>query len=74
MPFNSQDKEVEDGLATAQIVLEVAGMFFPPIAVVSSDMKTIQDLYKFLSDHVSSTPGLSRLPGPPLMVKNPAKW
>ncbi len=74
MPFNSEDKEVEGGLATAQIVLEVAGMFFPPIAVVASDMKTIEDLYKFLSDHVSSTPGLARLPGPPLNVHNPLKW
>jgi hypothetical protein len=74
MAFNSDDKLVEDGLQTAQIVLEVAGLFFPPIAVVASDMKTIEDLYQFLSDHVDSNPGLSRLPGPPLQVKNPAKW
>lgn len=73
MAFNSDDKKVEDALQTAQIILEVAGVFFPPIAVAASDMKAFEDLYQFLSDHVDSSPGLSRLPGPPLFVPNPAK-
>jgi hypothetical protein len=72
--FNSDDKKVEDILQGGQIIFEVAGLFFPPIAIAANDAKAIGDLYKFLSDHVSATPGLSTLPGPPLVVRNPAHW
>lgn len=74
MPFSSDDKEADTALETGQIILEVVGLFFPPIAVAASDLKTFIDLYKFLEQHVHEHPGLSRLPGPSLVVRNPAKW
>jgi hypothetical protein len=72
MSFGPGDKGLETALQAGQIILEFAGLFFPPIAVAANDMKAVEDLYKFLSDHVDSAPGLSRLPGPPLIVRNPA--
>ena len=74
MSFGPDDEKIETVLHAGQIVFEVAGLFFPPIAVAANDVKAIADLYQFLSDHVAGTPGISTLPGPPLIVKNPAKW
>jgi hypothetical protein len=74
MSFGPGDKKVEAVLHAGQIVFEIAGLFFPPIAVAANDVKAIADLYQFLSDHVASTPVISTLPGPPLIVKNPAEW
>lgn len=73
MSFGKDDAKVEAGLQLAHIVLECAGLAFPPIAVAASDAQALYDLYKWLSEHVDDRPGVSRLPGPHLIVKNPAK-
>jgi hypothetical protein len=72
--FDKNDHKVETALQTGQLVLEVSGLFFPPLAIVANDEKVFYDLYKFLSDHVQDHPGLALLPGPPLVVRNPAKF
>jgi len=74
MAFGPEDKKIEDGMQAGHLILEVAGLVFPPLAIVASDVGAFNDLYKFLSDHVSNTPGLSTMPGPPLNVQHPWKW
>jgi hypothetical protein len=74
MSFNKDDKKIEAVLQTGQIILQVGGLFFPPLAIVANDEQVFYDLYKFLSDHVQDRPGLALLSGPSLMVRNPAKW
>ncbi len=67
-------KKVDDALKFGVITLEVAGLFFPPLAMAANDLRAFEDLYAFLEAHAFQSPGLSVLPGPPLQVRNPAKW
>ena len=74
MSFGPDDKKIETAGAAIHLILEVVGLALPPIAIIANDEQAAVDLYTFFAEHASSKPGLARLPGPPLVVRYPAKF
>jgi hypothetical protein len=73
VPVAKQSDRADEALHIGLVTLEVAGLFFPPLAIAANDLKVFLDFYELLQQHASDTPGLAILPGPPLRVRNPGQ-
>lgn len=74
MPYGPEDSKIEAALDACHLILEFAGLIFPPVGAIANDVQAAKDLYTFLSLHTKTKPGEALLPGPRLIVRNPAKF